>query len=637
MQIQRICMSKNLLLTTAFVVVLAAAVGLSSAQAQRLETPRSYPGKQANEVQNLPSNGSSASFGTESTTALWTFDFSSTNGLTILDDANGGARWKVVTALEPNLTTRNFGPTFNSTSGGSFALINSDSFQADTQDDYLVLKVGASLVGQSGVQLSFRHYFRRFAEDHVVEVSNDSLSWVSFYSSSTQIPRNTTINNSTLTRLNISSVAANQPQIWVRFRYVGAWDWFWALDDVEIANLPPNDLVMEDWDIVPKVGLCFNAQMSRAQLQDSLIFSGAIHNFGVNTQPNVRVNARAFQGATPLYNTNSPAIVGMSSNARDTLESTPYWAMSGRPVGTYTLRIEALSDSTDGSPSNNIDTTMLLITEDRISPFYPASTSLGTLGTSSFTSEEDGVIVTSLINLSSQDTVTGIRVYLRSTTVPGGLIAVSMRDTDGIAGSPAIEFPVLVESDLITVTAADVARGYMDISIPTVLAGVPQERILPAGPYYAAAQLFSNSGANHIRIPDDLSNDAFMPWYASMVYLPTDGSWYSNGIAMGVAALFSNTTSVRDLSSTGSAPQAYPNPFKDELSWKLRLEQPTTLNLWCYDMQGRCVAQGPSISSEGGDVVYRSNLGHLPDGLYRVELRAGQNRLGSRIMVKTAR
>jgi len=630
-------MSKNLLLTTAFVVVLAAAVGLSSAQAQRLETPRSYPGKQANEVQNLPSNGSSASFGTESTTALWTFDFSSTNGLTILDDANGGARWKVVTALEPNLTTRNFGPTFNSTSGGSFALINSDSFQADTQDDYLVLKVGASLVGQSGVQLSFRHYFRRFAEDHVVEVSNDSLSWVSFYSSSTQIPSNTTINNSTLTRLNISSVAANQPQIWVRFRYVGAWDWFWALDDVEIANLPPNDLVMEDWDIVPKVGLCFNAQMSRAQLQDSLIFSGAIHNFGVNTQPNVRVNARAFQGATPLYNTNSPAIVGMSSNARDTLESTPYWAMSGRPVGTYTLRIEALSDSTDGSPSNNIDTTMLLITEDRISPFYPASTSLGTLGTSSFTSEEDGVIVTSLINLSSQDTVTGIRVYLRSTTVPGGLIAVSMRDTDGIAGSPAIEFPVLVESDLITVTAADVARGYMDISIPTVLAGVPQERILPAGPYYAAAQLFSNSGANHIRIPDDLSNDAFMPWYASMVYLPTDGSWYSYGIAMGVAALFSNTTSVRDLPSSSSAPQAYPNPFKDELSWKLRLEQPTTLNLWCYDMQGRCVAQGPSISSEGGDVVYRSNLGHLPDGLYRVELRAGQNRLGSRIMVKTAR
>jgi hypothetical protein len=122
-----------------------------------------------------------------------------------------------------------------------------------------------------------------------------------------------------------------------------------------------------------------------------------------------------------------------------------------------------------------------------------------------------------------------------------------------------------------------------------------------------------------------------------MVYLPTDGSWYSNGIAMGVAALFSSTTSVRDLPSSSSAPQAYPNPFREEFQWNIRLEQPAVLQSLCYDMQGRCVAQGPSISSEGGDVVYRSNLGHLPDGLYRVELRAGQNRLGSRLLVKTAR
>ena len=171
-------MPKNLLLSTAFAVALVAALGLTSAQAQnqRLETPRSYPGKQANEEMSQPASRPSAGMGTESTTALWTFDFSGSTGLSILDDANGGARWKVVSALEPNLTSQNFGPTFNSTSGGSFALINSDSFPADTQDDYLILKVGASLVGQSGVQLSFRHYFRRFAEDHVVEVSNDSLS-----------------------------------------------------------------------------------------------------------------------------------------------------------------------------------------------------------------------------------------------------------------------------------------------------------------------------------------------------------------------------------------------------------------------------------------------------------------------------
>ena len=118
MQIQRSYMPKNLLLSAAFAVALVAALGLPSAQAQRLETPRSYPGKQANEEMSQATSRLSAGLGTESTTALWTFDFSGSTGLSILDDANGGARWKVVSALEPNLTSQNFGPTFNSTSGG---------------------------------------------------------------------------------------------------------------------------------------------------------------------------------------------------------------------------------------------------------------------------------------------------------------------------------------------------------------------------------------------------------------------------------------------------------------------------------------------------------------------------------------
>ncbi|MFM7031649.1 MAG: hypothetical protein ACKOX4_03910, partial [Bacteroidota bacterium] len=349
-------------------------------------------------------------FQTESTSALWTFNFSNLAGMTIQNDTNGGARWKVVSALEPNLS--NFGTTLNSFSGAPFALINSDSFDTDTQDDYLTLKVGTSLVGQSGVQLSFRQYFRRYLEDHIVEVSYDSTNWTEVYNSSNVIPTNTTIANTSLVRINISPIAANRPNVWVRFNYVGAWDWFWAIDDIEVSTLPPNDLVLEDYDIIPKIGLCYNAQMALPHLQDSLIFSAAIQNFGQNTQPNSRLNARVI-GASPLYNQSSTG-QSLPSNARDTVEVRPYFNLAGRPAGTYTLRMEVLSDSADGSPDNNVDTTMLLITNDRVSPFYPASTVLGSIGTSSFTDEEDGVIVTSLFNLTSSDTVTGVRVYLRS-------------------------------------------------------------------------------------------------------------------------------------------------------------------------------------------------------------------------------
>ncbi|MFM8787327.1 MAG: hypothetical protein ACKOFE_06735, partial [Bacteroidota bacterium] len=569
-------------------------------------------------------------FQTESTSALWTFNFSNLAGMTIQNDTNGGARWKVVSALEPNLS--NFGTTLNSFSGAPFALINSDSFDTDTQDDYLTLKVGTSLVGQSGVQLSFRQYFRRFMEDHIVEVSYDSTNWTEVYNSSNVIPTNTTIANTSLVRINISPIAANRPNVWVRFNYVGAWDWFWAIDDIEVSTLPPNDLVLEDYDIIPKIGLCYNAQMALPHLQDSLIFSAAIQNFGQNTQPNSRLNARVI-GASPLYNQSSTG-QSLPSNARDTVEVRPYFNLAGRPAGTYTLRMEVLSDSADGSPANNVDTTMLLITENRVSPYYPASTNLGSLGTSSFTNNADGIVLSSLFQLTSQDTVTHIRVYLRSNTVAGGFIAVSVRDTDGIASTPAVEFPIIVESDLYQVTATDISRGYVDVFIPAVLAGSPQDRVLPAGPYYASAQLFSSQGASHIRVSDDYSNEAFMPWYGSMVYLTSSSQWFSNGIALGLAAIFGNpsATSIQVLEANSA--KVYPNPFVDEVHWSLDLKHSAEVFARCYDLQGRLLAEGPKVHAEQGIFNHSATFGELPMAVYRVELWSEQGPIASRLMVK---
>jgi len=604
----------------------------AQAQAQKSFQPKARPFMAQQDPADAPISPVRPGefFQTESTSALWTFNFSNLASMTIQNDTNGGARWKVVSAIEPNLS--NFGTTLNSFSGAPFALINSDSFNNDTQDDYLTLKVGTSLVGQSGVQLSFRQYFRRFQEDHVVEISTDSITWTEIYNSSNVIPVNTTINNTALVRSNISAIAGNQPNLWVRFHYVGAWDWFWAIDDIEVSTLPPNDLVLEDYDIIPKIGLCYNAQMALPHLQDSLIFSAAIQNFGQNTQPNSRLNARVI-GASPLYNQSSPG-QSMLSNTRDTVEVRPYFNLAGLTTGNYTLRMEVLADSADGSPADNVDTTLLLVTNDRVSPYYPASTVLGSIGTSSFTDEEDGVIVTSLFNLTSSDTVTGVRVYLRSNSVAGGVLAVSIRDTAGLSSSPAIEFPIIVESDLVTLTTADISRGYIDVPIPAILAGSPQDRVLAAGPYYAGVQLFSNTGNNHIRIQDDLSNEAFMPSYTSLVYLPVDGNWYTNGTAMGLAAIFGNpsATSVQVLEANSA--KVYPNPFVNEVHWNLDLKHSAELFARCYDLQGRLLAEGPKVHAEQRIFNHSASFGELPMAVYRVEIWSEQGPIASRLMVK---
>lgn len=324
----------------------------------------------------------------------------------------------------------------------------------------------------------------------------------------------------------------------------------------------------------------------------------------------------------------------MLSNSRDTVEVQPYFSLAGLAAGTYTLRMEVLSDSVDGSPADNVDTTMLLITDNRVSPYYPASTTLGSLGTASFTDEEDGVIFTSLFNLTSSDTVTAVRVYLRSNSVAGGVLAVSIRDTTGLASDPLIDFPIIVESDLVTLTTADISRGYIDVPIPAILAGSPQDRVLAAGPYYAGAQLFSNTGNFHIRIPDDLSNQAFMPYYASFVFLPVDGDWYSNGTAMGIAAIFGNPSATSVQALEASSAKVYPNPFVNEVHWSLDLKHSADVFARCYDLQGRLMAEGPRVHAEQGALNYCTSFGELPEAVYRVELWTEQGPLASKLMVK---
>src|SRR5690606_29867597 len=120
--------------------------------------------------------------------------------------------------------------------------------------------------------------------------------------------------------INISAIAANQANVWIRFRYVGAWDWFWAVDDVEISDLPPNDLKLEDYSIVPEKRLAFFGTNPSNHKTDSLTFLSAALNFGTNTQPNTRMLSTIMAGANTLFN-NTSSTINLPGGSRDTIAS----------------------------------------------------------------------------------------------------------------------------------------------------------------------------------------------------------------------------------------------------------------------------------------------------------------------------
>jgi hypothetical protein len=573
---------------------------------------------------------------TESTSTLWSQNFTApVTGVSIVrgSGAGGGSTpWQILSTQPGNLSSQGF-PAIASGSGAPFALINSDSFANGTQDDYLVVKVGTSLSTATGVVLSWQQYFRRFQETHKVEVSNDSTTWTTVYNSATSIPVNTTIANPTTVSVNISSVAAGQANVWIRFHYVGAWDWFWAVDNIALVEPPANDLILEDYAVGFQDLLGFYGQFPASQLNDSLSTSAAVYNFGRNTQTTARLNTRITRGATTLFNNNS-ANFTILSNARDTVSSTANFPMEGLTVGAHNLIIDMRMDSVDANPNDDSVSLPFAVTDSIFGAITTSATRFTTLGTSSFTGNADGFIAAGLFEISNVDTITAIRVRLGSTSVAGGIITAAVRDTNGLANEEyanAFSFAPLISSQDYTLTAADITAGFVDINIPRTLFGTPQDLILQPGAYYASAELISNNGASHIRIIDDLTYDKFIQPYQSIIFLPTPpgaaARWYTNGTAIGVSAVLGDTRrlglSVNEINNNVAMKRVYPNPAKDEVNVSYQLNKASEVIITIRDIAGRTVMQSNEGFQFEGAQKATLTLAGLNSGMYFVELNAG--------------
>lgn len=571
----------------------------------------------------------------ESTSTLWSQNFTAPiTGVTTFSGsgASGGAVWHVTSTQPANLASQNF-PAIASTSGAPFAIINSDSATGGTQNDYMIVKVGISLSAATGVVLSWQQYFRRFQETHRVEVSNDSTNWTSVYNSANTIPVNTTIANPTTVSVNISSIAAGQANVWIRFHYVGAWDWFWAVDNIALVEPPANDLILEDFAVGFQDLLGFYGQMPASQLSDSLSTSGAVYNFGTNTQTTARFNTRITRGTTTLFNNNSPNFT-ILSNARDTVGSSANFPMEGLSVGAHNLIMAIDMDSVDANPGDDSVSLPFAVTDSVFGVITTSPTRFTTLGTASFTGNADGFIAAGLIELSEVDTITAVRIRLGSTSVAGGIITAAVRDTNGLANAEyvnAFSFTQLISSDAYTLTAADITAGFVDIAIPRNLFGTPQDLILQPGAYYVSAELISNGGASHIRIIDDLTYDKFIQPYQSIIYLPAPpgaaARWYTNGTGIGVSAVFGDARrlglSVNDLNNNVAMKLVYPNPAKDEVNVSYQLNKASDVSITIRDIAGRTVLQSTEGFQFEGAQKATLALAGLNSGMYFVELNAG--------------
>ena len=209
------------------------------------------------------------------------------------------------------------------------------------------------LTGHPAVVLEFQQFFRyNNGVDMNVMISTNNVTWTT-YTVQGNSSNNTASNNPETVKINISAVAGNQPNVYIKIGW-SARVYFWMIDDMKILEADDNDLIINS-NYFETLGLPYY-KIPLNQVTD-INFSAIVANNGANDQINskleIEVNGTAIGSSTTTT---------ISTSNSDSLFLTQSYVPPSS-TGQYTINWIASSDSIDDTPTDNIKTTDIEVTD----------------------------------------------------------------------------------------------------------------------------------------------------------------------------------------------------------------------------------------------------------------------------------
>ncbi|MGA9637319.1 T9SS sorting signal type C domain-containing protein [Flavobacterium sp.] len=174
------------------------------------------------------------------------------NTILLSDDFNSGTNWKkinnstggnpvnAVWTIQPDGYYYKYGSytgnTFHSNDNSSFYISNSAD-QGNGNTNTILRSPSISTMGYTSLSLDFYQFIREFDNTNFsyVEVSTDDLNWNTLATYDTNGGDEGADNNFAHKVINLNAYI-NKPILYIRFRYVAQFDWFWAIDNVTISG-----------------------------------------------------------------------------------------------------------------------------------------------------------------------------------------------------------------------------------------------------------------------------------------------------------------------------------------------------------------------------------------------------------------
>ena len=395
------------------------------------------------------------------------------------------------------------------------------------------------LSNYSVVDLLFTQYYRRFAgaggsqavPATYIDFSTDGGTTFPY---SVTLNSGVAVNSSTATNdvvvVQAGAYVGGQDSVKVRFRFDGDY-YFWCVDDISIVNTPPNRMAFTDWQGAPAQDIIYGPSASgsskmgimTAKQSRGVTFDCNAINSGTNTQTNVKLQMKIYNGGSLVQTVNSSTVsslaAGDTANYNDLNTYSTAWTPTAN--GSYEVVYGLLSDSV----SVYSDTTMLYVNDSLMSmDFNSWYNSIG--ASTNATQWGDGAQMCNRHDLVDDEMLFGAKVYLSSLTMSGAILELAVYDSSAFLGnSGGWDANKLVAYGQQVISAADTALGFVrfDFTDPTTGRGVDLE--VAKGAYFYNLTMYDNQAANYLAIRNDQT------WAktagSGYMYLAALGSWYS--------------------------------------------------------------------------------------------------------------
>ena len=565
--------------------------------------------------------------------AIWSNDFSDASTWNLTNTGGEDINWSIETDVNamPDAAAGAIFPFAATTVANGYALINSDGAPGNMDGNGAIIAQLTTvnpidLSANSSVLLKFSHNYRWYRDTRGVRVSGDNGStWTEYELTNLDgYPNDQNSENPTVEAINISAVAGGQSQVLIQFYYNDndIWAWYWAVDDVEILDLPANDIILSSAWVSSTSGVEYG-RTPLAHVSDTLIVGGQVYNFGSDTQSDIEITLDVNDASGSSVISEYSTIASLENDSTDFGQVVVTEFNLAKGVYEFTSVASSTGDNANGSSFGdntyvrNFEVTDNLYSVDGIDVYDSSISSVDGIGTN----YGNGTIVMVRYELLVATDVVGLELGIHSASAVDGQVFPFLV-TEEVMASEDVDLSssnrIAENEEGVMLSQADIDNGVMFVELtPTTLS---------AGVYYACIELYAGPvEGDALYILDD--ETVAQPNSASMIYTADDGSAWTNGTAAAVRLAINDYAVGIDEAKTALF-SVSPNPSNGVFTVTANNADNYTLEV--INVLGEVV----SAKSIEGSMNETVNVSELNAGIYFVKVSTATSQNVQRVVIK---